>query len=163
MARELSMDSMRSLHSWLVVLSYLYLVESSSFSWIWSRRLSNLEQGLSGSCQNHTQSPPIGGASAGKRRAADVPAADQSGHGPEQGVRAKALIHLRRQSKLRLTRLTLTTPSPSSLLLFAINLCCAWASLNSADTSSKASLRSLMEERFKIFYLAIEEMIEEKT
>ena len=49
MALELSMDSMRSLHSWLVVLSYLYLVESSSFSWIWSRRLSNLEQGLSGS------------------------------------------------------------------------------------------------------------------
>ena len=95
MALELSMDSMRSLHSWLVVLSYLYLVESSSFSWIWSRRLSNLEQGLSGSCcQNHTQSSPIGGASAGKRRAADVPAAHQSGHGAEQGVRAKALIHL---------------------------------------------------------------------
>ena len=58
----------------------------------------------------------------------------------------------------------LTTPSsPSSLLLFAINLCCAWASLNSADTSSKASLRSLMEERFKIIYIAIEEMIVEKT
>ena len=88
------MDSMRSLHSWLVVLSYLYLVESSSFSWIWSRRLSNLEQGWDSKCQNHTQSPPIGGASAGKRRAADVPAADQSGHGTEQGVRAKALIHL---------------------------------------------------------------------
>ena len=100
-ARELSMDSMRSLHSWLVVLSYLYLVESSSFSWIWSRRLSNLEQGLDSMCQNHTQSPPIGGATAGKRRAADVPAADQSGHGTEQGVRAKALIHLGRQSKLR--------------------------------------------------------------
>ena len=93
-ARELSMDSMRSLHSWLVVLSYLYLVESSSFSWIWSRRLSNLEQGLSSSCQNQTKASPIGGASAGKRRAADVPAADQSGHGTEQGVRAKALIHL---------------------------------------------------------------------
>ena len=88
------MDSMRSLHSWLVVLSYLYLVESSSFSWIWSRRLSNLEQGWSGRCQNHTQSSPIGCATAGKRRAADVPAADQSGHGTEQGVRAKALIHL---------------------------------------------------------------------
>ena len=48
------MDSIRSLHSWLVVLSYLYLVESSSFSWIWSRRLSNLEQGWSGCCQNQT-------------------------------------------------------------------------------------------------------------
>ena len=95
MARELSIDSMRSLHSWLVVLSYLYLVESSSFSWIWSRRLSNLEQGLSGrQCQNQTQSSPIGGATAGKRRAADVPATDQSGDGTEQGIRAKALIHL---------------------------------------------------------------------
>ena len=43
MARSLSMVCMRLLHSSLVVLSYLY--ESfSSFSLIWSRRLSNLRR-----------------------------------------------------------------------------------------------------------------------
>ena len=38
-------------------------------------------------------SSPVSLASTGERRAADVPATDESGHGAEHGVRAQALAH----------------------------------------------------------------------
>ena len=44
-------------------------------------------------------------------------------------------------NKAKVLRLWLTTPSAS--VEFALNFCCALASSNSDDTSSKASFRSL--------------------
>ena len=92
MALEFSIDSIRSLHSWLVVLSYLYLFLSSSFSWIWSRRLSNLVQGFNRN-QGKLDYSPVSLATTGERRATDVPATDKPGHGPKHGVGAQALAH----------------------------------------------------------------------
>ena len=125
MARELSIDSIRSLHSWLVVLSYLYLFLSSSFSWIWSRRLSNLvfqhKSKHTRICHHLLAGPPL--------------------------VKGDPLMFLPQTSldtdpnKAKVLRLWLTTPSSS--VEFALNFCCALASSNSDETSSKASFRSL--------------------